>query len=81
MHGQQNINPLTPNDLYRRRALSSLKIKIPSKNMREKPIRHDTPIHNILSTAPQWSISQKTLGTLPEDGNAMSKRVGATIHN
>jgi hypothetical protein len=41
--------------------------------------RHDTPIHNILSTA-QLSISQKALGTLPEDGNVMSKRVGATIH-
>jgi hypothetical protein len=30
-------NPLTPNDLQRRRAVSPLKIKIPSKNMREKP--------------------------------------------
>jgi hypothetical protein len=43
--------------------------------------RHNTPIHNILSTAPQLSISQKALGTLPEDGNAMPKHVGATIHN
>src|SRR5215469_8184138 len=33
--------------------------------------RHNTPIHNILSTAPQLSISQKALGTLPEDGNVM----------
>jgi hypothetical protein len=40
--------------------------------------RHNTPIHNILSTAPQFSISQKALGTLP---NAMPKLVGATIHN
>jgi hypothetical protein len=39
------------------------------------------PIHNILSTAPQLSISQKVLGTLPEDGNVMPKHVGATIHN
>jgi hypothetical protein len=31
------FNPLTPNDLYRHRAVSPLKIKIPSKNMREKP--------------------------------------------
>jgi hypothetical protein len=31
------INPLTPNDLKRRRAVSPLKIKIPSKNMRENP--------------------------------------------
>jgi hypothetical protein len=41
--------------------------------------RH-TPIHNILSTAPQLSISQKALETLPED-NVMPKHVGATIHN
>jgi hypothetical protein len=32
-----NVNPLTLNDLQRRRAVSHLKIKIPSKNMREKP--------------------------------------------
>jgi hypothetical protein len=43
--------------------------------------RHNTPIHNIPSTAPQLSISQKALGTLPEDGNVMPKHVGATIHN
>jgi hypothetical protein len=43
--------------------------------------RHNTPIHNILSTAPQLSTSQKALGTLPEDGNVMPKHVGATIHN
>jgi hypothetical protein len=65
-----------------------LKIKIPSKNMREKPTNtpviqfiNNTPIHNILSTAPQLSISQKALGTLPEDGNVMPKHVVATIHN
>jgi hypothetical protein len=29
----------------------------------------------------QFSISQKALGTLPEDGNVMPKHVGATIHN
>jgi hypothetical protein len=39
------------------------------------------PSHNILSTAPQLSITQKALGTLPEDGNVMPKHVGATIHN
>jgi hypothetical protein len=42
---------------------------------------HNTPIHNILSTAPQLRICQKTLGTLPEDDNVMPKHVGATIHN
>jgi hypothetical protein len=42
--------------------------------------RHNTPIHNILSTAPQLSISQKALGTLHEDGNVMPEHVGATIH-
>jgi hypothetical protein len=57
--------------------------------MREKPTftctvhhvtRINTPIHNILSTAPQLNISQKVLGTLPEDGNVMPKHVGDTIH-
>jgi hypothetical protein len=43
--------------------------------------RHNTRIHNILSTAPQLSISQKTLGTLPDDGNVMPKHEGATIRN
>jgi hypothetical protein len=43
--------------------------------------RHNPPIHNIVSTVPQLSISQKALGTVPEDGNVMPKRVGDTIHN
>jgi hypothetical protein len=43
--------------------------------------RHNTPIQNILSTATQFSISQKALGTLPEDGNIMPKHLGATIRN
>jgi hypothetical protein len=43
--------------------------------------RHNTPIHNILSTAAQLSISQKALGTLPEDDNVMPKHVGDTINN
>jgi hypothetical protein len=43
--------------------------------------RHNTLIHNILSTAPQLSIAQKALETLPEDGNVMPKHVGDTIHN
>jgi hypothetical protein len=43
--------------------------------------RHNTPIHNILSTASQLSISQKALEMLPEDGNVMPKHVEATIHN
>jgi hypothetical protein len=42
---------------------------------------HNKPIHNILSTAPQLSISQKAIGTLPEDGNIMQKHVGAIINN
>jgi hypothetical protein len=42
--------------------------------------RHNTPIRNILSTVPQLSISQKALGTLPDDGNVMLKHVGAIIH-
>jgi hypothetical protein len=43
--------------------------------------RHNTTIHNILSTAPQLNIPQKALGTLLEDVNVMPKHVGATIHN
>jgi hypothetical protein len=43
--------------------------------------KYNTPIHNILSTAPQFSISQKELGTLPEDGNVRPEHVGATIYN
>jgi hypothetical protein len=43
--------------------------------------RNNTPIHNILSTAPELSISQKALETLPEDGNVTPKHVEATIHN
>jgi hypothetical protein len=43
--------------------------------------RHKTPIHNILSTAAQLSISQTALGTLPENVNVMPNHVGATIHN
>jgi hypothetical protein len=48
-----------------------LKIKIPSKDTREKPT--NTPII-------QLSISQNALGMLPEDGNVMPKHVG-DIHN
>jgi hypothetical protein len=43
--------------------------------------KHNTPIHNILSTGPKLIISQKALGTLLEDGNVMPKHVGATLHN
>jgi hypothetical protein len=43
--------------------------------------RNNMPIHNILSTAPQLSIPQKALGTLPENGNVMPKHVVATTHN
>jgi hypothetical protein len=43
--------------------------------------RHSTPIHNILSTAAQLSISQKAQRTLPDVGNVMPKHVGATIIN
>jgi hypothetical protein len=48
--------------------------------MADHATKQNTPIHNILSTAPQLSISQKTLVTLPEDGNVMPKHVAATIH-
>jgi hypothetical protein len=50
-------------------------------NGRHHVTKRNTPIHNILSTAPQLSISQKTLGTLPEHGNVMPKHVGTAIIN
>jgi hypothetical protein len=43
--------------------------------------RDDIPIHSILSTAARLSISQKALGTLPEDGNIMPKYIGGTTNN
>jgi hypothetical protein len=51
------------------------------RSPRTTPLDKNTPIHNILSTAPQISISHKTLGTLPEGDNIMPKHVGTTIHN
>jgi hypothetical protein len=55
---------------------------VSSDGVREHHVtRHNTPIHNNLSTAPQLRISQKALGTLLEDGNIMLKHVEATIHN
>jgi hypothetical protein len=42
--------------------------------------RNNTPIHNIVSTGSQLSISQKALGTFPKDGNVIPKHVG-DIHN
>jgi hypothetical protein len=56
-------------------------ITFPSQIAARHVTRHNTLIHNILSTAPQLSVSQKALGTLPEDGNVLPKHVGATIHN
>jgi hypothetical protein len=53
----------------------------PSVRVVHHATRHNTLIHNILSTAPQLSVSQKALGTLPEDGNVMPKHVGVNIHD
>jgi hypothetical protein len=44
-------------------------------------VSSDVERGDLRSTAPQFSNSQKALGTLPEDGNVMPKHVGATIHN
>jgi hypothetical protein len=43
--------------------------------------KHNTPIHNILSTAPQLSISQKALGMLPEDGSVISQDAKSPVKN
>jgi hypothetical protein len=41
----------------------------------------DVVLGDLRSTAPQLSISQKALGTHPEDVNVMPKHSGTTIHN
>jgi hypothetical protein len=58
-------------------------ITLPSSRMcvLSSDVLRNTPIHNILSTAPQLSISQKAQGTFPEDGNVMPNHIGVTIHN
>jgi hypothetical protein len=63
--------------------VSALRCSVVSSNVvrTHHVTRHSTPIHNILSTAPQLSISQNALRTLPEDGNVMPENVGATIRN
>jgi hypothetical protein len=43
--------------------------------------RHNTSVHNILSTAPQLSISQKVIRSLRENGYVMPKHEGATKYN
>ena len=43
--------------------------------------KHNTLVHNILSTVSQLSISQKALEILPEDCNVVPKHAEATIHN
>jgi hypothetical protein len=47
MHSIVLVNRLTPKDLQRRRAVSPLKIKIPSKNMRENQQIHQLLIQFI----------------------------------
>jgi hypothetical protein len=61
-------------------APTSFGITLRSQIATHHATRHNTPIHNILSTDPQLSYSQKALGTLREDGNVMSKHVRDTIH-
>jgi hypothetical protein len=55
---------------------------VPSDVVRAHHVtRHNTPIHNILSTASQLTVSQKAIGMFPDDDNVIPKHVGATIHN
>jgi hypothetical protein len=63
------VNPLTPNDLKRRRAVSPLKIKIPSTNMREKPT-NTTIIHSVYYLG---MVAPTCFGiTLPSSGSVPS---------
>jgi hypothetical protein len=55
--------------------------QVVSSGMVNQTTRHNAFIHYIPSTAPHLNISQKALGTLPEDGNVMPEHVGYTIHN
>jgi hypothetical protein len=74
------VKPCSLVEIYQcRRAIVSDFLR--SEIAKDHVSKHNTPIHNILSTAPQLSISQKALGTLPEDGNVMPKHIGDTIHN
>jgi hypothetical protein len=61
-------NPLTPNNWQRRRAVSPLNTKIPSKNMREKPT--NTPIihtvYELCMVAPScFGITLPSSGSVP----------------
>jgi hypothetical protein len=68
-HYSPITNPLKLNDLYRRRAVSLLKIKIPSKSMREKP--KNTP--NIHSVDYLCMVAHTCFGiTLPSSGSVSS---------
>jgi hypothetical protein len=83
------VNPLTPElNLSSQRCLTRfftwdfasctvhfVNIRVKNQIATHHVTRHNTPIHNILSTAPQLSISQKALGTLHEDGSVMPKHV------
>jgi hypothetical protein len=40
-----------------------------------------TSLDTTRPTAPQLNISQKALGTLPEEGDVIPKHVGANIYN
>jgi hypothetical protein len=75
---------LTARRLYKSFGVKGLKLAefaFKSRVPVEGHTRHNTPILNILSTTQQLSISQKALGTLPEDGNVMPKHIGTTTHN
>jgi hypothetical protein len=64
-----SINPLTPNDLQRRRAVNLLNIKIPSKNTHEKST--NTPI--IYSVYYIRMVAPRCFGiTLPSSGSVPS---------
>jgi hypothetical protein len=50
-------------------------------SIEEQSIEHCLVTWCVAISAPQLSISQKALETLPDDGNVMLKHVGATIHD
>jgi hypothetical protein len=67
LYAIKHINPLMSNDLQRRRAVSPLKIKIPSKNMCEKTNKYTNYSFNLLIVvAPTYfGITLPSSGSVP----------------
>jgi cobalamin biosynthesis protein CobD/CbiB len=61
--------------------LRDAQLRISRENIVDGRVVFSDVVRGDLRSAPQLRISQKALETLAENGNAMPKHVGATIHN